>query len=230
MNITEIVKLPSSGMAAKPRDFVQVDPKMLKQSRPVGRNSELRYHMEPQLDGQVISIIDLNVPHVLGYMSVFPKPLFPLPRAHSVGLIAVHPEYQSRGIAKSLYGVVLSLLRYTLISGADQTPGGRRNWLSLSQIPGVEIRGYIPVNDQSFDSADSNNENRQFNELIDSVMDMGGEYLGKGQHRYYGTTHYFAFDVVPGTGELEAAVKTRLKLYGIPKLVNPGLYAVWYGK
>ena len=221
-------------MTAKARDFVQVDPKMLKQSKPVSSNSELRYYTESQMDGQVISIIHPAVPHVLGYLSVFPKPSFPLPRAHSIGLIAVHPDYQGQSIAKSLYGVVLSLLRYTLLAGGDQTPGGRRNWLSLSQIPGVEVRGYIPVHDENFDTLtnypDSDLENRSFKDLLDSVMEMGGEYLGKGRHRYYGTTHYFAFDVVPGTGELEAVVKTKLKLYGIPKLINPGLYAVWGGK
>lgn len=223
IEITEIVKLPPSGFSAKRRDFVSVDNKMLRSSLPVSENSRLRYHREPQLDGQVISIIDPEIPHVLGYMSIFPMFTFPMPRTFNVGLIAVHPDYQGKGIAKALYGVVLSILKFTLIAGSDQTPGGRRNWLSLSQIPGVEVRGYVPVSDDNFDQS-----SKQFDDLIDSVMAMGGEYLGRGKSRY-GTVHYFAFDVVPGTGELEAAVKTKLKLYGIPKLANPGLYAVWTG-
>jgi GNAT superfamily N-acetyltransferase len=221
-------------MVAKSGDFVRVDQRMLKQSKPVSRNSKLRYYTEQQLDGQLIYIIHPDVSHVLGYLSVFPRPSFPLSQSYEVGLIAVHPEYQGQGIAKSLYGVVLSLFRYTLLSGMDQTAGGRRNWLSLSKIPGVEVRGYIPVNDKNFDTLthepESNLENRSFKDLLDSIMEMGGEYLGKGHSRLYGTTHYFAFDVVPGTGELESAVETKLKLYGIPKLVNPGLFARWTGQ
>ena len=37
-------------------------------------------------------------------------------------------------------------------------------------------------------------------------------------------------EFVPGTGELEPAVKNQLKLYGYNSLTNPGLYAVWEGK
>lgn len=221
--ITEIIKLPKSGATVYRRDFEPVDREMLRNSRPVSENSSLRYYRDIRSDGQTISIIDPEISHVLGYMSLFPMYNFPLSKAFSVEFIAVHPSYRGRGIARSLYGVALSILEFTLLAGSDQTPGGRRNWLSLNSIPGVEVRGYIPVSDDDFDG-----HNKEFDELIDIVMELGGEYIGKGTGKY-GTTHYFSFDVVPGTGELEMAVKTKLKLYGFSKLTNPGLYAVWTG-
>jgi hypothetical protein len=55
-------------------------------------------------------------------------------------------------------------------------------------------------------------------------MSMGGDYLGERRD-----VHFFAFDVVPGSGELEPAVKNQLKLYGYNPFTNPGLYAVWRG-
>ena len=57
---------------------------------------------------------------------------------------------------------------------------------------------------------------------------LGGQYMGAA-----GDDVYFAFDVVPGTSELQPAVKTSLsKLYYSEYDVEffTGLYAQWSGK
>jgi hypothetical protein len=137
----------------------------------------------------------------------------------------VDPAYRNAGIGKSMYGVFLSILKQTLVAGGDQTEGGRRSWLSLANIPGVEVRGYIPISDSYFSDEDRTTlEKKKIQRLVDNIMNMGGEYMGRSKN-----AHYFAFDVVPGTGELEPVVKKELKLYGYHDFTNPGLYAVWTG-
>ena len=50
----------------------------------------------------------------------------------------------------ALYGIALSILKLTLVAGATQTQHGARQWLKLSQIPGVEVMGMktAPKNDR----------------------------------------------------------------------------------
>jgi hypothetical protein len=114
-------------------------------------------------------------------------------------------------------------MRRPLIAGSSQTPGGRRNWLSLSQIPGVEMKGYLRISDQIFDYSGNNKP-------IDIIMGkLGGQYIGKNNKNI----HYFAFDVKPNTTkqELQAYVDTNIsKVYGGEySMSTGGLYAVWTG-
>jgi hypothetical protein len=140
----------------------------------------------------------------------------PMPKAFQVDIITVHEDYRGVGIAKALYGVALSILKVTLAAGDSQTPGGRKNWVSMYNIPGVEIKGYVRVYDLSFDD-----------DVIDIIMSkLGGQYIGKRNLNYY-----FAFDVLPTTtqDELEAHVNTELSsVYG--DAWDTGLYATWTGK
>jgi GNAT superfamily N-acetyltransferase len=62
--------------------------------------------------------------------------------AWRVETVAVNPEYRSRGLGKALYGIALSILRLTVEAGDTQTKHGRRMWLMLNSIPGVEVVGY----------------------------------------------------------------------------------------
>ena len=43
-------------------------------------------------------------------------------------LIHVAPEFRGRGIAKSLYGIAMSILGFNIATDDLQTAGGRRNW------------------------------------------------------------------------------------------------------
>lgn len=138
---------------------------------------------------------------------------FPLKNAMQVDTITVDEDYRGKGLAKALYGILLTLMKRPLLAGLSQTPGGRRNWLSLSQIPGVEMKGYVTLLDFELKG-----------KQIDTIMgQLGGQYIGARFRK-----HYFAFDVMPATGELAPAVKTSLsKVYGS---YDTGLYAVWTGK
>lgn len=158
---------------------------------------------------------------------------FPLKGAVQVGTITVDEDYRGMGLAKALYGIVLTIMKRPLLAGSSQTPGGRKNWLSLSQIPGVEMKGYVRIDDYDFKTYTEPTgwqirHNKMVDKSIDTIMgQLGGQYIGKSDDRYY-----FAFDVKPNTTgkELQAYVDTNLsKVYGSYNSAT-GLYAVWTGR
>jgi hypothetical protein len=127
---------------------------------------------------------------------------------------------------------VLTILKRPLLAGSSQTPGGRRNWLSLASIPGVEMKGYFSMDESELDQTTSRYNGvtpAQANKNIDIIMgQLGGQHMGKGRHG----DEYFAFDVQPDTSkqELKAYVDTKLsKVYGGYNS-ETGLYAVWTGQ
>ena len=163
---------------------------------------------------------------LIGKLTLEHVDAFPMPGAVQVGTITVDEDYRGLGIAKALYGIVLTIMKRPLMAGGSQTPGGRRNWLSLSQIPGVEVRGWLRIDDDDLDPRQVSSAAKN----IDTLMGkLGAQYLGKGAYR---GDRFFSFDVQPGrTGkELEAAVKTQLsQVYNENYGVTTGLYAVWTG-
>lgn len=173
-----------------------------------------------------------KLPQLIGKLTLEQPWRFPLKGALQVGTITVDEDYRGIGIAKALYGIVLTIMKKPLIAGSSQTPGGRRNWVSLSQIPGVEMKGYIAVADYELNTdPDSNYPQtiKRKEQDIDIIMGkLGGQYIGKS-----GESHYFAFDVQPNaTGkELEAFVKQKTaSVYGGQTSFEGGLYAVWTGQ
>ena len=169
---------------------------------------------------------------LIGKLSVEGDSSFPLRRAVQVNTITVDEDYRGAGIAKALYGIVLTILKRPLLAGTSQTPGGRRNWVSLAGIPGVEMKGWVALDETELDASErgwGRASPAKVNKTIDTIMgELGGQHLGKNS---YGTD-YFAFDVRPNTTgtELEAAVKTKLsQVYGSNYNSNAGLYAVWTG-
>ena len=177
---------------------------------------------------------DLNTPgQLIGKLSVSTVYGFPLKGAVQVDTITVDEDYRGGGIAKALYGIVLTIMKRPLLAGSSQTPGGRRNWVSLASIPGVEMKGYISFDEDDLDtrrSPYSMTTPAKANKNIDTIMgELGGQHIGRGR---YGDD-YFAFDVKPNTTgtELEAAVKTKLsQVYSGNYNSNAGLYAVWNGQ
>lgn len=167
--------------------------------------------------------------------------IFPMQGAVQVGTITVDEDYRGVGLAKAMYGIVLTIMKRPLLAGSSQTPGGRRNWLSLSQIPGVEMKGYIKLEDEDLVTGDPSRENNYYDrqyvagqnkaaeKKIDIIMGkLGGQHIGLNK---YGN-HFFAFDVKPNTSkqELEAYVQTNLsKVYG-GYHSSGGLFAVWTGQ
>jgi GNAT superfamily N-acetyltransferase len=177
---------------------------------------------------------------LVGQLTLHPVSGFPLKGALQVGTITVDEDYRGIGLAKALYGIVLTILKRPLLAGSSQTPGGRMNWVSLSQIPGVEMKGYFSIHDYDLTTHDTKNISRasdrkwvqkrnQYSEqLIDTIMGkLGGQHLGNTAHG-----HFFAFDVQPNTTkqELKAHVDTQLnKVYGGYNS-DTGLYAIWTGQ
>lgn len=224
--ISEIRKMSQSDFQLDKSDFPKYGP-LAKKSQPLPGNSGLVYYIDHFGPDLRIVISDPDTQESIGQLLLRRNRRFPMPNSHTVEMIAVDPDRRGQGISKSLYGIYLSILKYPLLAGYDQTPGGRRNWVSLSKIPGVIVRGYVAVSDNYFDqdSTRPGYVEKKFKMLIDNLMNMGGEYLGRTEN-----VHFFVFDVEPGSGELEPVVKRQLKLYGYHDLVNPGLFAVWTGK
>lgn len=156
---------------------------------------------------------------------------FPIPNAVTVDVITVDEDYRGQGIARALYSVVLKTLKYPLISGDSQTPGGRRNWASLASMPGVEVRGYIVAEKYNLDPSHgaSSMMQKQAEKNIDTIMGkLGGDYIGK----THDDRHVFAFDIALNTTgqEVQAYVKTYLsKIYG-DTYFQTGLYAIESGQ
>jgi hypothetical protein len=203
--------------------------------KPVRNRRESIYDYRTRLYSWERSQRDLNTPgQLIGKLSVSDAKYFPLKGAVQVDTITVDEDYRGVGLAKALYGIVLTIMKRPLLAGSSQTPGGRRNWLSLASIPGVEMKGYFSMDDDDLNpnaerSRFSDTTPAQVNKNIDIIMgQLGGQYMGKGRH----DDEYFAFDVKPDTTkqELKAYVDTKLsKVYGGYNS-DTGLYAVWTGQ
>jgi GNAT superfamily N-acetyltransferase len=147
---------------------------------------------------------------------------FPLKGAVRVQAITVDEDYRGQGIAKELYEIALKVMKRPVVSGFDQTAGGRRNWISLTQMPGVRVHGYLEIEDELIGDG----------EIDDLMGKLGAQYLGdtKNWGRLY---RVFTFDVQSAKSgqELEAAIENRLsQLYDHDSEFIVGLYAVWGGK
>jgi hypothetical protein len=169
----------------------------------------------------------------------------PFKNAYDVHTITVDEDRRGIGLAKALYGLVLTQMKATLISGDSQTPGGRRNWASIASIPGTEVKGLLHLGDEEFGpkkalSANAKNWEKSDHETyhanadkkIDMLMQLGFQFLGSKTNGYGNLHHYFSFDVVSsnylGSKELAPAVKNKLsELYGNYSTL---LYAQWTGQ
>lgn len=165
----------------------------------------------------------------------------PLKNAVQVGVITVDEDYRGVGLAKALYGIVLTIMKRPLVAGSSQTPGGRKNWVSISQIPGVEMKGYFAIDAVDLQAVDTSKlnpryddigwakkNNKQVDNTIDTIMGkLGGQFIGQAPGK-----EFFAFDVKPDTTgkELQSYIDTQLtKVYGNYNS-STGLYAIWTGQ
>lgn len=141
------------------------------------------------------------------------EPVNYLPNTMQVGFITVDEDYRGRGLAKALYGIVFTKMRKNLLSGDTQTPGGKRNWMSLASMPGVQVRGLVQIDNDIFD-LDKNrvsiNYEKHIDQTINQIMELGGQFFHKNRD-----FSFWLFDVVPGKGQLQPYVQNALsKLYG----------------
>ena len=245
--LTEIGRINKSDFIGgkeflKDPEYIKIDKKNI---RELPGGSGLKYTIVKQnIDDLTIQMLDKNATDVIGSLSLNKDNYFPIKNSYSVNVITVDEDYRNQGIAKALYGIALTELKVTLLAGDNQTPGGRKNWLSLANIPGVEIKGYVVLDEfdikidrvidkkihDKFYIEFIKRQNEKAEERINILMSkLGGQYIGT-----VGKDHtYFAFDVVPGTAELKPAVKTKLsQLYNseYDMIHITGLYAQWSGQ
>ena len=190
-----------------------------KHLRALPGGSDLMYSITSDAYGSYVHIVDPGIPGITKPSIVASLSLTKgvIPDSVQVGAITVDEDYRGRGLARALYGIVLTIMKKTLISGSSQTPGGRRNWLSLASIPGVEIKGLLDLANFQLEKS------RQVDNTIDQLMQLGGQFVARDNNYTY-----WAFDVVPGNGQLAPAVKNKLsKLYGYNS--DNLLMATWTG-
>jgi putative chitinase len=215
--VNEILKITPFQMG---RSNIDTDNQGIKSANKLPGGSGLLYKINDENFRVTISIYDPQkqgknpVGRQIGILTLSPGGWYlPIESSLRVNMIAVDPQYRAQGIAKAMYGLVLTKMKRTLVAGDSQSPGGRKNWLSLAQIPGVSVKGYVAI------------DNRLLDSRIDTIMGkLGGEYIGSDLNN----RKFFAFDVLPGTNELKPAVVTSLnKIYS--GALPTGLYATWSG-
>lgn len=200
---------------------------IVNKSQKLPGNNNYRYMIDNTPGGATIYMIDagpVSDNTIIGKLQI-ESITFPLKNAGYVDYITVHKHYTGFGIAKSLYGIWLSILKRPLVSGSMQTPGGRRNWISLNKIPGVTVKGYITIGDYNFDKQMKEN----FDIIADAIMNTGAQYIGQDDN----DRHYFEFDIESNSGqtELQAVYKKAVKLYDDgDSFIDTGLYAIWDGE
>lgn len=176
-------------------------------------------------------------------------------KAYYVEWINVDPDFTGGGVAKSLYGVAMKILGYILVAGDSQSPGGRRNWASLSKIPGCAVKGFVIINDKIFDTPKKStnsfinkhreNQSQSNDKIVNQLMDLGFEHINPTKSGYSNIKgQAFQFDVVPGKGdkEVKAYVKNKLSTVytdssignfdynsNFQIVLDSGLFAYWEG-
>lgn len=145
---------------------------------------------------------------VIGRLALSAVRKSPLPNTYMVEFITVDEDFRGQGLAKSLYGIAISILHINLVSGETQTPSGRKNWISLSKIPGCEVVGLLSIRNQHLDPNEHYSTGDEVSETMDSLMSIGCDYLGKVHEK-----HWFYFPVTVSKDEIATAVTNDVEVY-----------------
>jgi len=216
MRLHEITTLPSNEYNPKASDF-KIHPEVSKEfkqiMKPLPGGSGLTYVVRSGNYSDIrITILDpQDLSYRVGTLTIDQGGSIPENTWQAV-LINVHPKYRGQGIAKALYGLALlpkpEGLGLTLVSDASQTPGGARNWLSLSQIPGVEVTGLVIVRIP---------DDPVPKHIAPSYENLINDLLGKIGAVYHSESEYYYFYEIPVdlVGEkLENIIKnSHIKIY-----------------
>jgi len=229
--LSEIAAMPAHQFAGG-KDMLGMYQKPAKKNlKPLPGGTDLQYAIVKgtHFYGTIVQIVDPGMPGITRpqVVAVLNLDSSSLPNTVQVGSITVDEDYRGRGLARALYGIVLTIMQKNLVSGSSQTPGGRRNWMSLASIPGVEVEGLVRIPNQIFDLERTATVSPQWRKYADRTMDQIMELGGQFYHKDNNST-YWLFDVVPGKGSLQPAVRNALsKLYGYDS--DALLMAKWTG-
>jgi predicted GNAT family acetyltransferase/phage gp37-like protein len=217
--LTEIENMPANQFVGG-KDMLDTRKRPAKRNlQPLPGSTDLLYAVDQDRHGERVVIVDPGVftgtkPQVVA--ALYLAPVNYLPNTVQVTSITVDEDYRGRGLAKALYGIVLTKMRKNLLSGDAQTPGGKRNWMSLASIPGVEVKGMVRIDNDIFNTHKTHTPSlpvqKYYDQTMDQIMELGGQFFY--DNKTNGSS-YWLFDVVPGDGRLEPYVKNSLsKLYG----------------
>jgi GNAT superfamily N-acetyltransferase len=230
-DLTEIAAMPAHQFSGGKDMLGMFQTPAKKHLKPLPGGTDLQYAIVKgtHFYGTIVQIVDPGMPGITRpqVVAVLNLDSSSLPNTMQVGSITVDEDYRGRGLARALYGIVLTIMQKNLVSGSSQTPGGRRNWMSLSAIPGVEVQGLVRIPNQIFDLEQTATVSPQWRKYadrtMDQIMELGGQFYSKDNN-----STYWLFDVVPGKGSLQPAVKNALsRLYGYDS--DNLLLATWTG-
>jgi len=213
--LTEIENLPARNFDGKRMLRLRIPAK--RNLQPLLGGTDLLYAVDqaPGGDPRVVivepGVRAITKPQIVAVLQL--EPVNYLPNTVQVGFITVDEDYRGRGLAKALYGIVFTKMRKNLLSGDTQTPGGKRNWMSLVNMPGVQVKGLVQISNDIFDfnkNQVSSNYQKYIDQTMDQIMELGGQFFHKNKD-----FSFWLFDVVPGKGQLQPYVQNSLsKLYG----------------
>ena len=204
-----------------------VDTKNMRRIRPLPGGSRFGYYI---VDGTVIYIVDPERPQE---QRERPNDIIvaklhleradgglaqAIPNLYQVETITVDERYRRQGLARSLYGIALTVLRYTLMAGSIQTAGGRRMWQMLNTIPGVEMFGV--VDDYIIDD-----------KIAQAILKRGGRVIHQAPSEEIPgeTDSVYAFPIRAGSNEIVSQIR-GLRVYDEMDDNGVSLIAKWTGR
>jgi len=125
-------------------------------------------------------------------------------RSWQVASLGVETEYQGMNLSVMMYSWMITKNNLILITGMEQSAGGKLVWERLAQVPGIFIFGYDVEDKKSFqvDQNDLFNEDVYADELINER-----DYLEKEYNRIENQLDNLDPDVVPES-KIKALEKT----------------------
>jgi len=249
--VSEIERLPKAGYVGG-KSTLKQDPEFVKKTalptaKPLPGGSGLLYGIELRNYQTIVRIYDPETNQPIGALKLnkLEKGQWPFQPAYQVDTITTDEDYQGQSIAKSLYGIVLTIMRATLLAGSQQTPGGRALWVRLTrEIRGVEVTGYLTVSDLDLEVDTTGIPKnlpdfakmekalaRNVQKTHDSIQSLGAQYIGEidDSGRGSGGRRVYQFPVtvdITARGEevANADKKSKIAIYNnfVPKYNRAG--------
>lgn len=185
-------------------------------------DTDIKFEPKTRYHEQLIERFNGEVYRVLADLTLNDATdLFPF-RAVQVDTIYVDKDFQNKGYSRLAYKIAFKETKSTLVAGNNQTPGGRRNWVSLDKMPEVEVIGYIRLLPRDIDDSD----------IMEKVLERGGQYEGKrGKYHFFLFEAFKAADGSEMTIDYENVIQLYHDITGTAKGINSevGLLARWIG-
>lgn len=216
--LDEIVRMPQGDFAGGKDTLQRDEPEEPSDIRRLPGDSQFVYNVEDRHGPLVINIYDPTSEDTWtpkAQLMVDDAGLQGLDNAVAVNMITVNEDYRGAGLARALYGIVLSILRRPLVAGDSQTPGGRRMWIMLDNIPGVVVRGLWAVQNDQLERPD-----------VQALLKRPGlKVIGQGN--YY---TFVAFPIEHGKNEIKSLIRGLPLYHGEDPKYTTSMIATWHGQ